>query len=363
MRLTRVRIQGFKTFADRCEFTVDGGIVAVVGPNGCGKSNLVDAILWGLGEGSARTLRASAGIDVIFNGSARRKAMGFAEVTLTFDNEDNALPIDTAEVAVTRRLDRSGDSLYQINRRTCRLKDVHDLFADSGLGRSGYSIVGQKEIDAALSAGAEERRAWIDEAAGVQRYRARRLESIRRLTSAKEHLERVSTMLRELEAQRGPLERAAIKAKRCRELSDALREVEVGLLARTLADTGEQVKACEIRLEEARQVTDAESLRADSLESESSELGVRVSLVEAEMDLVRTTQQAALTTIERADASIALVEQKLASLRDARLGLVGSADELRQRMADANRDVDAAQEDEDAEKHRLSVLEEEAEEE
>src|SRR5687768_5031243 len=214
MRLKRVKLFGFKTFADKTEFDVDGDMIAVVGPNGCGKSNLVDAILWGLGEGSAKHLRAGTSQDVIFSGSSRRKALGYAEVTLLFDNEDGALPIDTAEVSITRRLNRGGDSDYYINRQHCRLRDILDLLADSGLGRAGYAIVGQKEIDQALAASAEDRRAWVDEAAGVQRYRSRKIESLRRLESAHQHLERVADILYELESQREPLREEAEVARR-----------------------------------------------------------------------------------------------------------------------------------------------------
>jgi chromosome segregation protein len=220
MRLTRVKIFGFKTFADRTEFSLEGGVVAVVGPNGCGKSNLVDAILWGLGEGSIKHLRASSSQDVIFSGAQARKQVGYAEVSLCFDNEDGTLPIDASEVWVTRRLTRAGDSEYSINRQSCRLRDVVELMADSGLGRAGYAIVGQKEIDQALAASAEDRRGWIDEAAGVQRYRTRKLESLRRLNTARDSLSRVDDILRELEAQREPLEDEALggvlREERCK---------------------------------------------------------------------------------------------------------------------------------------------------
>jgi chromosome segregation protein len=356
MRLTRVRIHGFKTFADRCEFSVDGGLVAVVGPNGCGKSNLVDAILWGLGEGSARTLRAVTGTDVIFNGSAKRRPQGFAEVTLTFDNEDHALPLDVAEVAITRRIERSGDSTYQINRRACRLKDIHELFADSGLGRSGYAIVGQKEIDAALSAGAEERRAWIDEAAGVQRYRVRKAESLRRLASAREHLARVLALENDLEMQRIPLEKAATRARRYQELSSALREVEIGILARAVAEAREQMRVAEEGLATAREAVTRQSSHADELDLMAKKLGEQVSAAEAEMDVARNARQLALTTIERAEAAIALVDQKLVNLQENRTRLEQAEDELRQRLADAQREAEIAENEEIDERKRLDEL-------
>ena len=341
MRLTRVRIHGFKTFADRCEFSVDGGLVAVVGPNGCGKSNLVDAILWGLGEGSARTLRAATGVDVIFNGSAKRRPQGFAEVTLTFDNEDHSLPLDVAEVAITRRLERSGESSYQINRRNCRLKDIHDLLADSGLGRSGYAIVGQKEIDAALSAGAEERRAWIDEAAGVQRYRVRKAESLRRLASAREHLTRVHSLESDLETQRAPLERAATKARRYQELTAALRDVEVGILAKAVTEAREQIRIAEHGLAAAREAIERQSANADELDVLAKQLGEQVSAAEADMDVARNARQLAITTIERAEAAIALVNQKMVNLQENRTQLENAESELRQRLADARREAAA----------------------
>src|SRR5579862_1885645 len=223
MRLKRVRIFGFKTFADRTEFCLAGGVVAVVGPNGCGKSNLFDAILWGLGEGNARHLRAQSGQDVIFSGSSRRKAVGFAEVSLLFDNEDGSLPVDTSEVSITRRLNRAGESDYYINRQSCRLRDLFDLLADSGLGRSGYAIVGQKEIDQALAASPEDRRAWVDEAAGVQRYRARKLESLKRLSSAQDHLSRIADIITELDSQREPLREEAEAAIRYKSALGSLR--------------------------------------------------------------------------------------------------------------------------------------------
>ncbi|MER3465703.1 MAG: chromosome segregation protein SMC, partial [Armatimonadota bacterium] len=173
MKLKTIRIYGFKSFADRVELDVDGDLVAVVGSNGCGKSNIVDAIVWALGELNPRSVRAAQSTDVIFAGSAKRKPLGYAEVSLVFDNEDGALPVPTSEVVITRRLTRDGQSDYFINRQPVRLKDIHELFADSGLGRTGYAIVNQSDIDAALSATPIERRIWIDEAAGVQKYRLR----------------------------------------------------------------------------------------------------------------------------------------------------------------------------------------------
>lgn len=325
MRLKRVRIFGFKTFADRTDVNLEGGIVAVVGPNGCGKSNLVDAILWGLGEGNARQLRAQSSQDVIFSGSAQRKPVGFTEVSLLFDNEDGGLPIDTPEVSITRRLNRAGDSEYSINKRSCRLRDVHDLLADSGLGRSGYSIVGQKEIDQALAASPEERRAWVDEAAGVQRYRSRKVESQRRLVAAEQHLQRVTDILNELEAQREPLREEAEIAARYKSLLGALREVESGLLIKEVANAVQEMCDLDKRIADSVRLGREETDRAARLENTARSLEGKVAEVEAEIETVHRRIQENLSAVERAQAEIRLCEERRKSLKELEQSL-GSAD-------------------------------------
>jgi chromosome segregation protein len=340
MRLKRVRIFGFKTFADRTEFGLSGGVVAVVGPNGCGKSNLVDAILWGLGEGNARMLRAQTSQDVIFSGSSKRKPVGFAEVTLLFDNEDRALPIDSAEVSITRKLTRSGDSEYSINKQNCRLRDIYDLLADSGLGRAGYAIVGQKEIDSALSASAEDRRAWVDEAAGVQRYRARKVESMRRLATAQEHLERVADIVRELDSQRAPLREEAERATAYKSLLASLREVELGLLVQEVVAAVREVREAESRIQESGRIAQEEMVRAEQLDQEVRELGEEVSAIEVEMDTIRGLQQGSITGLERAEANLRLMDQKLQSLAELEQTLAEDGHTAAERLAEALAEAD-----------------------
>lgn len=340
MRLKRVKIFGFKTFADKAEFDIDGDLIAVVGPNGCGKSNLVDAILWGLGEGNSRHLRAQTGTDVIFNGSSKRKAVGYAEVVLLFDNEDGALPVPTPEVTISRRLTRSGDSEYAINRQTCRLRDVYDLLADSGLGRAGYAIVGQKDIDAALAASAEDRRGWVDEAAGVQRYRSRKVESLRRLASARDHLNRVNDILGEIETQREPLREEAEVAKRYKVSVGALREIESGLLVVEVAKAVKEVEELEARIEASSEVVEKEVARAEALEQQARQTGRQLSEVESEMDSVRATQQAALTSVERAQASQTLGEQRLASFDELESSLGEEAELSKSRLAEMQAEIE-----------------------
>ncbi|MEA2553290.1 MAG: chromosome segregation protein [Fimbriimonadaceae bacterium] len=335
MRLKRVRIFGFKTFADRAEFDIDGGIVAVVGPNGCGKSNLVDAILWGLGEGSAKHIRAQSGQDVIFNGSSRRKPVGFAEVTLLFDNEDGSLPIDTPEVTVSRRITRSGDSEYSINRKSCRQRDVYELLADSGLGRSGYAIVGQKEIDQALAASPEDRRSWVDEAAGVQRYRTRKIESQRRLAAAQQHLQRVTDILRELEVQREPLRQEAEVAKRYRSVHDSLRAIEVGLLVKELSQAVKDVTENAAQIEKSQKIATDENKRADKAETRTHQIGNEAADLENQIEMLWSVQQRGLMAQERAEADLKLAAQRLSSLADHELALDQEASQIEQRLADA----------------------------
>jgi chromosome segregation protein len=176
--LKRVEAYGFKSFADKTELAFSPGITSIVGPNGSGKSNIADAIRWALGEQSAKTLRGSKMEDVIFSGSGSRKPLGFAEVTLVFDNSDRYLPVDFLEVQITRRVYRSGASEFLISGVPCRLRDIHILFMDTGLGKSGYSVIEQGKIDAILAAGSEQRRAFFEEAAGIHRYKTRRKRTV-----------------------------------------------------------------------------------------------------------------------------------------------------------------------------------------
>ncbi|MEI6915266.1 MAG: AAA family ATPase, partial [Armatimonadota bacterium] len=230
MRLKKLEIRGFKTFADNTEVIFTPGITAVVGPNGSGKSNISDAIAWVMGESNVRHLRANKTEDVIFNGSAKRKAVGLAEVSLTLDNSEGRLPLGFDEITVTRRAYRSGESEYLINKVPCRLRDIFELFLDSGAGRGAYSMVSQGEIDRLLTGKPEDRRELLEEAAGVKKYRVRRHETYRKLEHTRENISRVDDIMRELNAQMEPLAEQAETALRYRDLTERLKEIEVGLL-------------------------------------------------------------------------------------------------------------------------------------
>ena len=199
MYLKALEIQGFKSFPEKTVLTFGADITVIVGPNGSGKSNIADAIRWVMGEQSTRTLRGNKMEDVIFDGTAKRKSLGFAEVTLVLDNSQHLLDLEEQEVAVTRRYYRSGESEYYINRRSCRLRDINELFMDTGLGREGYSIIGQGKIDEILSVKSSDRREVFEEAAGISKYRHRKEEAERKLQRTEENLVRINDKIGELE--------------------------------------------------------------------------------------------------------------------------------------------------------------------
>ena len=198
MKLKKLELYGFKSFAQRTEIVFDEGITGIVGPNGSGKSNIGDAVRWVLGEQRAKTLRGASMSDVIFNGTQKRKPLSYCEVSLVFDNDDHALAMEAAEVMVTRRVYRNGESEYYLNRTACRLKDVVDLFRDTGIGKEGYSIIGQGRIDEILSRKSEDRRQVFEEAAGIVKFKARKEEADKKLQRTLENLERVDDILDEL---------------------------------------------------------------------------------------------------------------------------------------------------------------------
>ncbi|MGI6648153.1 MAG: chromosome segregation protein SMC [Bacillota bacterium] len=232
MFLKRLEIQGFKTFADRLDVEPVGQITAIVGPNGCGKSNIVDGIRWVLGEPNARTLRGTRMEDIIFAGSDRRKPVGMAEVSITLDNSLKILPIDYNEVRITRRVYRSGESEFLINRAPCRLRDIQNLLQDTGIGYESFSIIGQGKVDAILSSRPEERRRLVEEVAGITRHLTRKQDSLRKLEETKNALIRLEDVLEELGEQLGPLEEQAVRAKSYRKLQAELAALETKLWLR-----------------------------------------------------------------------------------------------------------------------------------
>ena len=240
MYLKSLEIQGFKSFPDRISLTFDKGLTAVVGPNGSGKSNIGDSVRWVLGEQSTKTLRGNKMEDVIFSGTVARKPMGFAAVTLNIDNSDRKIDIMANEIAVTRKLYRSGESEYSINGKPCRLKDINELFMDTGLGRDGYSIIGQGRIAEIVGAKSNERRDIFEEAAGISKFRYKKLEAERKLSSAQENLVRLTDILAELESRVEPLKNQAQKAEKFLKLADERKKLEISVWINQLDELREK---------------------------------------------------------------------------------------------------------------------------
>ncbi len=283
MFLKSIEIQGFKSFADKTVLKFGKGVTAVVGPNGSGKSNISDAVRWVLGEQSTKNLRGQSMEDVIFSGTADRRPHGFAEVTLVMDNKDRSLNFDNDEVAITRRYYRSHESEYLINKAVVRLKDVHELFMDTGLGRDGYSMIGQGKIDTIVRSKSDERRDIFEEASGISRYRYRKIEAERKLASADDNMLRLKDIFAELEGRVGPLEEQSKKAEKFIELAAVRKKLEIGLWLHSLNQSGDLLKAQENKIMVAKaQYNDVEGKLQDmaaEIESGSerySSLNVRI---------------------------------------------------------------------------------------
>ena len=282
MLLKSLELQGFKTFPDKTKLTFNTGITAVVGPNGSGKSNISDAIRWVLGEQAPKSLRCSRMEDVVFNGTTSRKQQGFAEVTLTIDNSDRALRFDGDVVSVTRRFYRSGESEYLINKTQVRLKDINELFMDTGLGRDGYSMIGQGKIDSIVSSKSDDRREIFEEAAGISRYRYRKTEAERKLARTEDNLVRLRDIVTELESRIKPLKIQSAKAQSFLEYSEEKRGLEIALWLDTLNKSSGEIKShedkisiCENQLFEADKVISEVSEKTDHLYNESGQLAVK----------------------------------------------------------------------------------------
>jgi chromosome segregation protein len=310
MYLKHLELYGFKTFADRTELQFGPGITAIVGPNGSGKSNISDAILWVLGEQGMKSLRSSKSTDVIFNGSDSRKQLGFAEVHLTLDNSKNLLPTDYTEVTITRRVFRSAESEYQINRVPVRLRDVQDLFMDTGLGKQSYSIISQGEVDAVLSSRSEDRRALFEEVAGITKYKARKKEALRKLEQTRLNLLRVSDIIEELQGQILPLSEQSEKAKMYQRFSDELTDLKLSLLVMQFQGLHSSLQRSKEREEEI--VKELESLRHElqTVEIKEATLRAELQLLEDGLEEQRKLEGRMATAVQGIENQIELIKEQ-----------------------------------------------------
>ena len=315
MRLKKLYIHGFKSFADRVEMTFEHGVTGVVGPNGCGKSNISDAVRWVLGEQSARQLRGSRMEDVIFNGTEKRRRMAYCEVTLTFDNEDRSLPSDYTEVAVTRRVFRTGESEYLLNGAACRLKDVVDLFRDTGIGRDGYSIVGQGRVGEILSQKSEDRRQVFEEAAGIVKYKARKSEAEKRLDNTEQNLSRIADIISELESRLEPLRLQSEDARKYL----AMREEQKGLDLNVFLIRSEryQEKIAELRLtaENMRETLAQNEREQQALNERRESVQNQLSEREEKAAELRESLQALIQEVEAQEGQANVLRERLVASR------------------------------------------------
>ncbi len=327
MYLKALEIQGFKSFPERTRLTFDSPVTAIVGPNGSGKSNISDAILWVMGEQSSRTLRGGKMQDVIFGGTARRASMGVAQVTLVLDNSARLFDIDADEVAITRKYYRSGESEYYINRRQVRLRDVNELLMDTGLGRDGYSIIGQGRIAEIVNGKSAERREVLEEAAGISRYRYRKEDAERRLQRTEENLLRVNDKIEELELQVKPLREQAETAKRYLALRDELRVAEVSLWMSDLDALREQAAAVESEYAETKAALDSARRELQGLYSRSEALTERMRAKDIEAENRRGE-------LSRVQALISEQEARAAALNSSIDGARQSAERMKAELSE-----------------------------
>src|ERR1043165_3935503 len=271
MHLQSLELFGFKSFADKTVFNFHEGVTAIVGPNGCGKSNVLDAVKWALGEQSAKSLRGNEMADVIFDGSETRKPVGFAEVSLTFTDCGEELGIDWHDVRVTRRVYRDGNSEYLLNKTPCRLSDIQSLFADTGIARTAYSMMEQGRIDMILSSRPEDRRAVFEEAAGITKYKTQKREALRKLEATEANLLRIGDIIKEVKRQIGSLQRQAGKARRYQALHDDLRVLDTHYSRKQLEALEADFAHCQAEITRLRESKYATRSKIDAGENDLSE--------------------------------------------------------------------------------------------
>lgn len=356
MQLKKLEAYGFKSFADKIAIDFDQGITAIVGPNGSGKSNITDAIRWVLGEQNVRNLRGTKAEDIIFTGSASRKALGVAEVSLFFDN-DGTLPVDFREVAVTRRLYRSGESEFYINRSRCRLKDIYNLFADTGIGHDGMSIIGQNRIDDILNSKPEERRAFFEETAGITKYRNRKRESVRKLSETEANLVRVQDIIHEIESQLKPLARHAEKTRIYNERQQEYRQYRLAGLVRDDVQESGRSQETEKELRQARDAVTKAETQEKSMVSRKAQLDKEIIDLEQALRSLAEKNEGLRQQMEAASTEMAALQERRDQSDAAKERIRKQREAFRQEIAAAEADMSKLSEQENQQKDDLTQAE------
>lgn len=338
MKLKKLELYGFKSFAQRTEIVFDEGITGIVGPNGSGKSNIGDAVRWVLGEQSAKTLRGASMSDVIFNGTQKRKPLSYCEVSLVFDNDDHALAMEAAEVMVTRRVYRNGESEYYLNRTACRLKDVVDLFRDTGIGKEGYSIIGQGRIDEILSRKSEDRRQVFEEAAGIVKFKARKEEADKKLQRTLENLERVDDILDELTKRLKPLEEQSRNARVYLELSTELKDLDLNLFLIRSDRARARLSELESELLTVQTIlADTESALTDKT-TRRDETQNRIDQLEEAITRARTELMECAEHVHESQKKLSALQSRRETRSENRQRIVCEQEEAQERLAEIEKD-------------------------
>ncbi len=328
MYLKSIEIHGFKSFANKIVLEFHNGITGIVGPNGSGKSNIGDAVRWVLGEQSAKQLRGASMQDVIFAGTQNRKPLSYAYVAITMDNSDHTLPVDYNEVTVARRVYRSGESEYLLNGTNCRLRDIQELFYDTGVGKEGYSIIGQGQIERILSGKPEDRRELFDEAVGIVKFKKRKNATIKRLEEERENLTRVNDILSELEGRVGPLQKQSETARHYLNKRDELKTLEIQMFLVDHAALSERIAELNANLEVANAGIEEKNLQAAQLKEMQEELKVQLEELDRQIEEIREKQAEQSQSEGKLDTEISILKEQIKSLENSRESLLKRKDEL-----------------------------------
>ncbi len=355
MYLKRLEMQGFKSFAEKIKLDFNCGITAVVGPNGSGKSNIADAIRWVLGEQSVKTLRGSKMEDVIFAGTEHRKPLGFAEVTIVLDNSDSTLPIDYEEVAITRRVYRSGESEYLINKTNCRLKDITELLLDTGIGRDGYSVIGQGRIDEILSTRSEDRRQIFEEASGIMKYKVRKHDAEKKLELTRQNLERINDIIAELESQLEPLREQSEKARRFLDLREELKVLEVNVYLDSMKKFRDRLEVMDKQLKTVQDQINDENNKLDEITRSNKEKTDLLKSMDERLEEAKQLFYEMEGNLERCSSEIKLNQEKIANLMQ-------NIERLDTEKAELREKIEVLETEEAGKKDRLKYLERQLEE-
>ena len=344
MYLKRIEMQGFKSFADKTIIELMPGITSVIGPNGSGKSNISDAIRWILGEQSMKSLRGSKSQDLVFAGTQSRKSLGYAEASLVFDNSDGSLPIEYTEVIVTRRIYRTGESEVFINKNQCRLKDVLELFMDTGIGRDGYSIIGQGKIDEILSNKSENRRHIFEEAAGIVKYRVRKEESEKKLERTKLNLLRINDILTEIEANIEPLKAQSEKAKQYLTLREELKNIEIGLFLHNIEKYKKELEEISENEKIIVQNYKDEETKLEKIKKDKEELKAKIEEITQKIEDMSNVGFESQKEIEQLNSEISVANTRKINNDENSERLKKEIEELKEKIKDFNAEIEQKKE-------------------